>query len=325
MKTVRQKRNQFQKSVQNGKVRNKRPYQRSYRRISVPLVEDIRDPKLLRFDAHVHTTVSDGLLRPKDIPKILNYPRNHLDYIAVTDHECAAYYDDVNIINGIEVVARFADRKRRYYIHLTGLGIQKKDIQGYIKFYDHKRNEFYHEVIDHLRYKIYIDEMDFKSLNRLTLPQGIWKIAEFIVKGLPESVQRFSIERVHNSILSRFEDQFYGAVWPVEDFVHVIHLSGGKVMFAHPGVYNFAGYDAKRVANILFDMGVDGIEIAHPDYSVKDVIYYASIAKKRKRLIVMGSDFHGSASPRMNLYREYTARLSDMVHLIRSALKHVKS
>ncbi len=311
--------------------RNHRSYTKTsrklyYRNHELLLAEDLRDPNLLRFDAHVHTDSSDGRLHPNEVSKLARYKRNHLTGIAITDHEYITgfYYNDGRVVNGIEVVAWFSEKKRRYYVHLTGIGLQSEEILSDVKFYRRKRREFYREVIGFLGQKVYTDLSESDIPDNITLTQGLWEISKFFVEGLPDTGHtEFLINHVHNEIIRQFNGHFYDAIWPAIDFVRAVHNSGGKVVFAHPGTYNFPGYDVERVANILFDIGVDGIEVVHPDYSEKDVLFYAQIAKQRRRLIVMGSDFHGSFDYRVDLYREYSNRLFNMISLVNLAKEHL--
>lgn len=74
----------------------------------------------------------------------------------------------------------------------------------------------------------------------------------------------------------------------VKDVIDEIHNAGGIAVLAHPSLYdNFDEIDK------YIEMGLDGIEVWHPEASDEDIEKLSTICKKNKILMTGGSDFHG--------------------------------
>lgn len=73
------------------------------------------------------------------------------------------------------------------------------------------------------------------------------------------------------------------------DAIALIHQVGGVAVIAHPGVYHYGDVEI----GALQEVGLDGVEVLHPDHDETLRSRYAEIARRRGLLLTGGSDYHG--------------------------------
>lgn len=84
-----------------------------------------------------------------------------------------------------------------------------------------------------------------------------------------------------------------------EETLTAIHEAGGIAVLAHPGFY-----DNFELLDELIELGLDGVEVWHPENSPEQQEYLKKVAKKNKLVMTGGSDFHGA-------YNAYPVRLGE--------------
>lgn len=84
-----------------------------------------------------------------------------------------------------------------------------------------------------------------------------------------------------------------------EETLEAIHEAGGIAVLAHPGFY-----DNFELLDELIELGLDGVEVWHPENTPEQQEYLKNLAKKHKLLMTGGSDFHGG-------YNAYPLRLGE--------------
>ncbi|HET8797798.1 MAG TPA: histidinol phosphatase, partial [Thermoanaerobaculia bacterium] len=76
----------------------------------------------------------------------------------------------------------------------------------------------------------------------------------------------------------------------IAEAVTLIRDAGGVTSIAHPTLYP----NHERLVPALLDLGVDGVEVLHPDVDDLNRERYANLARFRGKLATGGSDDHGS-------------------------------
>lgn len=84
-----------------------------------------------------------------------------------------------------------------------------------------------------------------------------------------------------------------------EDTLEAIHEAGGIAVLAHPGFY-----DNFELLEELIPLGLDGVEVWHPENTPEQQELLKKIAKKNHLVATGGSDFHGG-------YNAYPIRLGE--------------
>ena len=83
------------------------------------------------------------------------------------------------------------------------------------------------------------------------------------------------------------------------EIIEAIHEAGGIAVLAHPGFY-----DNFELLEELIPLGLDGVEVWHPENTPEQQELLISIAKKNDLLMTGGSDFHGA-------YNAYPIKLGE--------------
>lgn len=131
---------------------------------------------------------------------------------------------------------------------------------------------------------------------------------ELIVKCATGSTNIFKQHIMHALMDAGYTDSIYGDVYQklfapggqalveldypdVREVLELIHSAGGVAVMAHP-VQN----DAEQSLDELVSLGLDGVEVWHPDHSEADVQRLEDYARHHRLLMTGGSDFHGMYS-----------------------------
>ena len=82
-------------------------------------------------------------------------------------------------------------------------------------------------------------------------------------------------------------------------------------MVAHPIRLGVRDFDREEfLIAEMRDMGMAGIEAYHSDHNAHDMSRYLALAQKYGMSVSGGSDFHGSAKPRISLGTGYSGNLN---------------
>lgn len=239
----------------------------------------------MRADMHNHSIYSDGILAPLELA---HYGVSKgLDIIAITDHDSLKAFENelenlpISIIKGVELSTYYNNEN----IHLLGYFIDNEsrtEIEETIEYYELKRKERIHRVIEKL--KIYYElELTYEEIEKYA-DGAIGRV--HVAKALEEK---------YKVPFSEVFDKYIGnnqlAYVPTEnldfqDAIELLHKNNAIAILAHPT------YIKKNSIAELILMGLDGLEVYHPNNSLEEQIYYSELAKKYNLLITGGSDFH---------------------------------
>lgn len=229
----------------------------------------------MRADFHIHTRFSDGDLTPFEILKLAEM--SNVDIISITDHGNVEGVKDalrqktkVMIIPGIELSTTYKEIhilgyfKREHIIDIE-LSLQKLSknyfvfLKGLIKFF-RKENDNYLKILNKSRYKDIEYYMNKKYMGN-------------------ESAQELmNIQHLYN-------------LTP-EDCIHIIRLSGGIPVLAHPLRPKLSSIALDKLLFRLVQSGLKGIECFYPDTEPSDIEFLTDLAIKYNLLKTVGSDFH---------------------------------
>lgn len=241
-------------------------------------------------DLHIHTTFSDGLLRPEDV--VNKAIELGLRAIAITDHDCidgvslaieAAHSSSLEIVPGIELSAFIEDREA----HLLGyyIDIENPSLIIFLDKLKQGRMNRALEMISLLKdkgmdldQKIFASEKDKGTIGRMNLARALFNNG--FVGSVKEAFDRFIGNGksccVQNSKLSYI------------DGIDLILSSGGVPVLAHPGTIGDSSYIYKCIS-----AGLKGLEVYHPRHKPHEVLEYEDIASKNGLIVTGGSDCHG--------------------------------
>jgi 3',5'-nucleoside bisphosphate phosphatase len=253
------------------------------------MLNDVLKLKIKSANLHIHTRYSDGAFKPKELTNAAK--SNNLDIISFTDHDSVEVYKHipiehapVRILPGIE----FSSTWENSDVHILGFGIdtsdkQLLDILAWMKSGRHVRAEKMLDKLSAMGIKIPFENVlsfagDMKLIVRPHIAQAL--VANNHCRNKQEAFEKFigndAPAYVPKPVLS------------TADVIAFIHAAGGLAVVAHPG----------KLKSLTFIddftlIGIDGLEVLHPDHDEKRVKELKEICLKYNLLQTGGTDYHG--------------------------------
>ena len=245
-------------------------------------------------DLHCHTRLSDGTMGIDDI--IILAKKSGVTTLAITDHDCLAGTVRAKIIGeryGVTVIPAVeltcTDRKRGGKAHMLC---------------------YFPDFPDRLEGLCKRNSLVRKSAGKVMAVKVTQKYpitTEFIVKCATGSTNIYKQHIMQALLESGFTTTIFGELFnslfkkggencvliestfpSPEETLEAIHDAGGIAVLAHPGFYNNF-----ELLDELIPLGLDGVEVWHPENTPEQQEYLKKQAKKHKLVMTGGSDFHG--------------------------------
>ncbi|HEY5548096.1 MAG TPA: PHP domain-containing protein [Coriobacteriia bacterium] len=244
----------------------------------------------MTIDLHVHTTASDGLLRPADI--VARALDLELRVISITDHDSVAGIDEaceaaagttLEVIPGVELSVHATGGGDA---HILGYFVDQHDDALLVALSRLQTARFDRAVamVDALRtagHAISLDDVlgyaDGGAVGRV-----------HVARALVAARSVDTIEEAFAELIGR-DGPFYvrKALFLPRAALDAIHGAGGVAVLAHPGVSG----EGPLVG--LVAEGLDGIEAYHADHTRPQRDHFVSVARRFGLIVTGGSDFHG--------------------------------
>ncbi len=266
----------------------------------------------LRADLHVHSTFSDGAFTPSELMEMAAELK--LTALSITDHDAIGGLGEglrkgrevgIELVPGVEISA--------------GVGSHEVHILGYYFDPDHD------ELNDKL---LHFQSLRLERIRRM-LEQlaglGILIDYDYVLTVAGEGavgrphVAKALVEYGYVGTMSEAFDKLIGDDKPgyvsrnrtsPQEAIALIHRAGGVACWAHPGLENHDEWLDGFVA-----LGLDGLEIIHPEHSPGDEARYRAMAAHRGLLITGGSDFHGGNGAGGSLLGQFATDPADVTRL----------
>lgn len=243
-------------------------------------------------DLHTHTFHSDGTRSPKEVIDVALAAG--IDIVAISDHDnLAAFYEihqyaverKVTLIPAIELSCGHDGVD----VHLLAYAFDALDeaIAVRLKSFRESRLHRGHAIVRRL-----------EELGISIRAERVEELAAGGAVGRPH-VARALVEAGHVSSVSEAFDLYLGTGKPanvekarfrIAEAVAMIRAAGGVTSVAHPTLYP----DHEQLVPKLLDLGVDAIEVLHPDVGELDRERYTNLARFRGKFTTGGSDDHGT-------------------------------
>lgn len=262
-----------------------------------------------KIDLHIHTTMSDGALTPKEV--IDEAYHNGVSVIAIADHDTIEAYTDelfayaknknITLINAVEI----STKTNKAGIHVLGYNfdLNNKQFKKRLSMIRNSRHEYLHNVskkLNELGYFLNIAELDkIEAVTKAHIAEDIVnnsKNEEILLENFNHIPSKGEfIETVMNENCPAYVRK--ETVTPKEA-AEMIRAAGGKVVLAHPVCYiyqdNFSDID---ILDIINDMKPDGLEANYLFTDCNNITFDESkkwnkFAKENNLFVTVGSDFH---------------------------------
>lgn len=262
-----------------------------------------------RIDLHIHTTISDGALTPKEV--IDEAVKNGVAVISIADHDTIDAYTDeifeyaksknIKLIPAVEI----STKTKKSGIHVLGYNFDLEDIEfkEKLKQIRNARHDYLHKVakkLEELGYYVNLTELD--KIDAVTKAH----IAIDVTTNLANKdklLKEFGhiptkgefIETIMNENCPAYVEKV--TVTPREAG-EMIRAAKGKVVLAHPVAYvHEDNLTEEDILNIIKELKPDGLE-AYYLYVDKDnkkfdeIQKWCGFAKENNLFVTVGSDFH---------------------------------
>ncbi len=252
---------------------------------------------VIRIDLHTHSTCSDGTDSPADL--VRQAAAAGLAVIGLTDHDTmdgwaeagrAARELGVLVLPGVEISARHEGRS----VHLLGYLVDPVDPALLAEITRTKQSR-----------QTRLERMVAK-LTDAGLPITVGDVRSRTTPGSTPGRPHIADALVAAGVVAHRDDAF--AEWLADDSpfyvryhapearraVEVVRHAGGVPVLAHPFRAGRSGGGlGEKAIEDLTDVGLAGIEAAHPDHDVDATARACSLADRLGLLVTGSSDYHG--------------------------------
>lgn len=243
-----------------------------------------------RIDLHLHTTCSDGVRTPQEIVEMVR--QRGLVAFAIADHDTIAGYElarellgsnDAELVPAVELSCSGDNVD----LHMLGYCFDPASeiLDAALVEFRKRRNQRGLKMVE--------------KLGGLGVGIGYDEVARCAGSapvGRPHVAQALFEAGVVDSYDMAFQ-KYIGDRGPAyvpkanmepAEAIEIIHRSGGVAVLAHPMINHT--YDH---LDMLVEVGLDGVEVWHPEHRISDTDRLKHMAEKHDLLITGGSDYHG--------------------------------
>ena len=257
------------------------------------------------IDLHLHSTCSDGSLRPTEL--VTRARRLGLRGVGLTDHDTVAGVPefvqagkaaDIAVVPGVEISAEWPSGT----MHILGYFVDPSapplvEALEWMRAGRHERNRRICERLRQLGYAVRWEDVE--------------AVAAGEVIGRPHIAEALRRRGYVGDIREAF-DKLLGENRPayVERrrlspgrALAVIHESGGLAVLAHPVTLNLRDDELEECVRSLTAQGLDGIECYYPEHDSAMTLFLLRLCRRYDLAPTGGSDYHGDNSPGIEMGR----------------------
>lgn len=258
-----------------------------------------------RYDLHCHSTASDGGLSPTAL--VQRAHQHGVTVLALTDHdttmglnEARACADSLGIrfINGIEFSSTWQNKS----LHIIGLNIDPDypplaNASHALRTVRLKRAEKIAEKLEKKRITGAFDAVQ-KVAGQGMITRS--HFASFLLSQFHVASQQEAFDRY----LAKGKPAYVACEWTqMHTVLQWINESGGVAVLAHPLRYNLTASWMKRLLSAFKEAGGTGIEVVTGRNNPDEIRVLANYAAQFQLAGSVGSDFHHTNSPWIELGR----------------------
>ena len=252
-----------------------------------------------RIDLHLHTTHSDGSLRPSEVLKLAG--QASVMALAITDHDITSGIPEavaagqelgIEVIPGVEV-SSFDGRSE---LHILGYFLDWQDPVfaarlATLRASRHRRNPL---IIDRLRAAGL--DVTYDEVRALAGTESVGRphIAQILMRKKYVSSAKEAFDRY----LAEGRPAYVARELPTPvDAIGWIREAKGIAVLAHPTWVKDSGDGLSTCVTALKEPGLDGVEVHYSTHSKSQTASYLELAQRLDLLVTGGSDFHGITKP----------------------------
>ena len=248
-----------------------------------------------KFDLHLHTNASDGLLEPEEVVRAA--AAMGLWCIAITDHDCTGGVHRAQqegrklglpVISGAEFTADFSGE-----LHILGYGIDtgSEAYNTFVGEQQRRRAERNTMMLRKLQDmgmimpEKYTPENVSGVYGRMHMAMGL------LSAGYVQSVQHAFDRYLRIGAPAYVRRQKFDSA----TLIKAITDSKGAAVLAHPGRLGIDNSALGQLVRGLSAEGLKGIEAYYPTHTADEVDFFVTLAEDSSLVCTYGSDWHGYA------------------------------
>ncbi len=252
-----------------------------------------------RIDLHLHTTHSDGSLRPSDVLALAQ--QANVSALAITDHDITTGIPEamatgealgIEVIPGVEI-SSFDGRSE---LHILGYYVSWQDAAfnqrlATLRESRHRRNPL---IIERLR-EAGLD-VTYEEVRALAGTESVGR--PHIAQLLMQKKYVTSAKEAFDRYLAEGKPAYVPRELPTPaEAIRWIKEANGVAVLAHPTWVKESGEGLRACVTALKEAGLGGVEVHYSTHSKSQTTSYLDLAQRLNLLITGGSDFHGVTKP----------------------------
>ena len=252
-----------------------------------------------RIDLHLHTTHSDGSLRPSDVLTLAKHA--NVSALAITDHDITTGIPEamaageelgIDVIPGVEISS--FDGKSE--LHILGYWVQWDEAVfnqrlARLRESRHRRNPLIMERLREAGLDVTYDEV--RSLAG-TESVGRPHIAQLLMQKKYVTSAKEAFDRY----LAEGKPAYVARELPTpKEAISWIREAKGVAVLAHPTWVKESGEGLRTCVSALKEAGLGGVEVHYSTHTKSQTSQYLELARRLDLLVTGGSDFHGITKP----------------------------
>lgn len=252
-----------------------------------------------RIDLHLHTTHSDGSLRPSEVLALAKAA--NVSALAITDHDITTGIPEalatgaelgIEVIPGVEISS--FDGKSELHILGYCLNWADEEFNGRLatlRASRHRRNPL---IIERLRAAGL--EVTYEEVKALAGTEAVGR--PHIAQVLMQKKYVTSAKEAFDRFLAEGKPAYVARELPTpEEAIRWIREAKGVAVLAHPTWIKETGEGLRTCVTMLKDAGLGGVEVHYSTHSKSQTARYLEMAQRLRLLVTGGSDFHGITKP----------------------------
>jgi len=252
-----------------------------------------------RIDLHLHTTHSDGSLRPSEVLALAK--QAHVTALAITDHDITTGINEAVAAGqalGIEIIpwVEVSSFDGRSELHILGYYVECEDPAfmsrlATLRASRHRRNPL---IIERLR-RAGLD-VTYDEVRALAGTESVGR--PHIARLLMQKKYVSSAKEAFDRYLGEGKAAYVARELPTPiEAIRWIREAKGVAVLAHPTWIKDGGDGLRSCVTALKDAGLGGVEVHYSTHSKSQTAQYLELAQSLNLLVTGGSDFHGITKP----------------------------